>query len=66
LQIAEDVITKLFPGWHRDLLRPGATGPILTHAAVRPLLATRSSLQLRTITEPPMEGVRRLLLRTGV
>jgi hypothetical protein len=65
LQIAEDVITKLFPGWHRDLLRTGVTGTILTHAAVRPLLATRSSLQLRTITEPPMEGVRRLLLRTG-
>jgi N-acetylglucosamine kinase-like BadF-type ATPase len=65
LQIAEDVITKLFPGWHRDLLRTGVTGPILTHAAVRPLLGTRSSLQLRTITEPPMEGVRRLLVRAG-
>ena len=59
------VIAKLFPGWHRDLLRTGVTGPILTHPAVRPLLGTRSSLQLRTITEPPMEGVRRLLMRAS-
>jgi len=63
LQLAEDVITKLFPGWHRDTLRAGVSGPILTHAAVRPLLATRSSLNLRPVDEAPVEGVRRLLLR---
>jgi glucosamine kinase len=63
LQTAEDVITKLFAGWHRDTLRAAVSGPILTHAAVRPLLATRSSLNLRTIEENPVEGVRRLLLR---
>jgi glucosamine kinase len=63
LQLSEDVITKLFPGWHRDNLRTGASGPILTHTAVRPLLATRSSLTLRPIEENPVEGVRRLLLR---
>jgi N-acetylglucosamine kinase-like BadF-type ATPase len=63
LQTAEAVITKLFPGWHRDTLRAGASGPILTHAAVRPLLATRSSLNLRPVEESPVEGVRRLLLR---
>jgi N-acetylglucosamine kinase-like BadF-type ATPase len=66
LQMAEDVIAKLFPGWHRDTLRAGVSGPILTHAAVRPLLATRSSLTLHPIEAAPIEGVRRLLLaRTG-
>ena len=63
LQIAEDVIAKLFPGWHRDLLPTGVTGPILTHAAVRSVLSSRSSLQLRPLTESPIEGVRRLLLQ---
>lgn len=63
LQLSEDVITKLFPGWHRDTLRAGVSGPILTHAAVRSLLATRSTLNLRPIEEAPVEGVRRLLLR---
>lgn len=63
LQLAEDVITKLFPGWHRDTLRAAVSGPILTHRAVRPILATRSSLNLRPVDESPVEGVRRLLLR---
>lgn len=63
LQLSEDVITKLFPGWHRDTLRAAVSGPILNHAAVRPLLATRSTLNLRVIDETPIEGVRRLLLR---
>ncbi len=63
LQLAEDVIAKLFPGWNRDTLRAGVSGPILTHAAVRPLLATRSSLHLRPVDDVPIEGVRRLLLR---
>jgi len=63
LQLAEDVITKLFSGWHRDTLRAGVSGPILTHAAVRPILNTRSSLNLRPIDDLPIEGVRRLLVR---
>lgn len=63
LQLSEDVVAKLFAGWHRDTLRAAVSGPILTHTAVRPLLATRSSLTLRIIDEPPVEGVRRLLLR---
>jgi glucosamine kinase len=63
LQLTEDVITKLFPGWHRDTLRAGVSGPILTHAAVRPILATRSSLNLRPVESTPIEGVRRLLAR---
>jgi glucosamine kinase len=63
LQLAEDVITKLFSGWHRDTLRAGVSGPILTHAAVRPILNTRSSLNLRPVDDLPVEGVRRLLTR---
>lgn len=63
LQHAEDVITKLFAGWHRDTLRAGVSGPILTHPAVRSILATRSSLNLRPVDDLPVEGVRRLLLR---
>jgi N-acetylglucosamine kinase-like BadF-type ATPase len=63
LQLSESVIAKLFPGWHLDTLRAAVSGPILTHAAVRPILATRSSLNLRMIEDPPVEGVRRLLLR---
>lgn len=63
LQLAELVTTKLFAGWHLDTLRAGVSGPILTHAAVRPILATRSSLNLRPLEDAPIEGVRRLLLR---
>ena len=63
LQLSEDVITKLFPGWHLDTIHAGVSGPILTHAAVRPILTTRSSLTLRPIDDSPIEGVRRLLLR---
>lgn len=63
LQLAEDVITKLFPGWHRDTLRAAVSGPILTHSAVRTLLAKRSTLNLRPIEDAPVEGVRRLLVR---
>ncbi|CAM2892299.1 N-acetylglucosamine kinase [Rariglobus hedericola] len=63
LQLAEMVTTKLFAGWHLDTLRAGVSGPILTHPAVRPILATRSSLNLRPLDELPIEGVRRLLIR---
>jgi glucosamine kinase len=66
LQLAEDVITKLFAGWHRDTLRAAVSGPILAHPAVRPILATRSTLNLRPIDDSPIEGVRRLLLRLPV
>ncbi len=66
LQLAEDVIAKLFPGWHLDTLRAAVSGPILTHPAVRPILATRSSLTLRPLEDPPVEGVRRLLLRQSL
>ena len=63
LQLAEDVVAKKFGGWHRDTLRAGVSGPILTHPAVRPILTTRSSLRLRPVEGQPIEGVRRLLAR---
>jgi N-acetylglucosamine kinase-like BadF-type ATPase len=63
LKLAEDVTTKLFAGWNLDNLRAAVSGPILCHPAVQKTLATRSSLNLRPIAEPPIEGVRRLLLK---
>ncbi len=62
LKLAEDVTTKLFAGWNLDNLRAAVSGPILCHPAAQKTLATRSSLNLRPLTEPPIEGVRRLLL----
>ena len=63
LQLAEMVTIKLFAGWHLDDLPAGVSGPILCHPATRGVLATRSSLSLRPITDAPIEGVRRLLER---
>ena len=63
LRLAENVIAKLFAGWHRDTLRAGVSGPILTHPAVRPILAARSTINLRPVEGQPIEGVRRLLIR---
>ncbi len=62
LQIAETVLTKCFPGWHRDTLAAGISGPILTHPSALAVLQNRASVDLRPITEAPIEGVRRLLL----
>jgi len=62
LKLAEAVTAKLFAGWNFDNLRAAVSGPILCHPAVQKALATRSSLTLRSLTEPPIEGVRRLLL----
>ena len=62
LKLAESVTTKLFAGWNLDMLPAAVSGPILCHPAAQKALATRSSLNLRPLTEPPIEGVRRLLL----
>ena len=62
LKLAESVTAKLFAGWNLDTLPAAVSGPILCHPATQKALATRSSLRLRIITEPPIEGVRRLLL----
>jgi glucosamine kinase len=64
LQLAEHVTTKLFAGWSLDLLPAAVSGPILCHPAVRAMLATRSSLNLRPLTASPIEGVRQLLIAT--
>ena len=63
LQLAEDVVTQKFAGCNRDTLRAGVSGPILCHPAVQKVLTTYASLTLRPLTEPPIEGVRRLLVR---
>ncbi|HTJ79515.1 MAG TPA: BadF/BadG/BcrA/BcrD ATPase family protein [Rariglobus sp.] len=62
LKLAESVTAKLFAGWNLDTLPAAVSGPILCHPAVQKALTTRSSLNLRALAEPPIEGVRRLLL----
>ena len=62
LQLTETVLTKCFPGWHRDTLVAGLSGPVLTHPAALAVLQRRASLNLRPLAEAPIEGVRRLLL----
>lgn len=63
LDLAARVAAKLFPDTTMDTLRTGLSGPLLTHPAVMQVLAPRSPLPLVPITEPPIEGVRRLLVR---
>jgi N-acetylglucosamine kinase-like BadF-type ATPase len=64
LQTAGYVVAQLFPETSpRQWLRVGLSGRILTHGAVLAVLRQRSSLVFHTITESPIEGVRRLILR---
>lgn len=63
LELASRVVAKLFPAVPVETLRAGLSGPILTHDVVRRLLAPRSPLPLVPVTEPPIEGVRRLVMR---
>lgn len=65
LELAVRVATKLFPEEPLDELHTGLSGPILTHPVVLAALTPRSPLPLVPITEPPIEGVRRLLARGG-
>lgn len=46
-----------------DTLPAGLSGPILTQPFVVEALRSRCRLSLKPLTEPPIEGVRRLLLR---
>lgn len=46
-----------------NTLPAGVSGPILTQPFVMEALRSRSQLSLKPLTEPPIEGVRRLLLR---
>jgi glucosamine kinase len=66
LALANRVAAKLFPTTPLDALRAGLSGPVLTHPVIVEALAPRSPLPLMPITEPPIEGVRRLLARAPV
>jgi hypothetical protein len=63
LSLATRVATKLFPGSPLDTVPTGLSGALLTHPIVVTALAPRTPLPLKPITAPPIEGVRRLLLR---
>jgi glucosamine kinase len=64
LDLAHHVAAKLFPGTALAEIPTGLSGALLTHATVRAALAPRTSLPLRSITAAPIEGVRRLLVRS--
>lgn len=61
--LATRVAMKLFPETPFDTLPAGLSGPILNHPVVRQTISARSPFAFTPITEPPIEGVRRLLLR---
>jgi glucosamine kinase len=63
LDLAQQVAAKLFPDVAPKQIRTGLSGPILTHPAVIAALESRSPLSLFAIAEPPIEGVRRLLIK---
>ena len=65
LDLAHHVAAKLFPGTALAEIPTGLSGALLTHATVRAALAPRTSLPLSPITAAPIEGVRRLLLRSS-
>ncbi len=65
LDLAHHVAGKLFPGTALAEIPTGLSGALLTHATVRAALAPRTSLPLSPITAAPIEGVRRLLHRSG-
>lgn len=65
LHCAEDAARAFFGLQSLNTLSAGLSGPILTQEFVTAALQTRTSLQLKPLSEPPIEGVRRLLLRIG-
>jgi N-acetylglucosamine kinase-like BadF-type ATPase len=65
LELAERVSGKLFPATPPSRVRSGVSGPILTRPFVLQHMRSRSSLTLTPIEERPIEGVRRLLLRSA-
>ncbi|MEY2878145.1 MAG: hypothetical protein RLZZ15_525 [Verrucomicrobiota bacterium] len=65
LALAVRVATKLFPETALDTVRAGLSGALLIHPVVAAALTARSPLALTPITAPPIEGVRRLLVRGG-
>lgn len=65
LDLATRVATKLFPGQSLDSIPTGLSGALLTHPTVVAALAPRTPLPLTPISEAPIEGVRRLLVRAA-
>jgi hypothetical protein len=63
LACAEASARALFGAQNLSTLAAGLSGSILTQPFVVNALQARSSLSLRPLTESPIEGVRRLLLR---
>jgi glucosamine kinase len=63
LTLAETVIAKYFPGVAVSTLSAGLSGPILTQRYIIDFLRGRTSLALNPVSEPPIEGVRRLLIK---
>ncbi len=65
LHLARNVAGSLFPNLPLKDLRAAASGHILTHSLVRSFLAAQGSFSFAFVKEPPIEGLRRLLLRLG-
>jgi glucosamine kinase len=65
LDLANRVAEKLFPNMAPEKIPAGLGGALLNHPIVSAALAARTRLALTPITEPPIEGVRRLLVREG-
>ncbi|MDO8543223.1 MAG: BadF/BadG/BcrA/BcrD ATPase family protein [Opitutaceae bacterium] len=64
LALALRVAAKLFPDTALDTVPAGLSGPLLTHPVVVQLLTMQSPLPLAPVEGTPIEGVRRLLLRS--
>jgi len=63
LACAEAAARTFISNQNLDTLLAGLSGPILTQPFVAEALRNRSKLPLKPLAEPPVEGVRRLLLR---
>lgn len=63
--LALHVATKLFPNTSLDAVPAGLSGPILSHPVLAPALASGCPLALTPVNGTPIEGVHRLILRTG-
>ena len=66
LALAVSVTDKLFPAKRPDAFRAGVSGHVLNHPFAFQALASKAPFPLSRITEPPIEGVRRLLARDAV
>lgn len=66
LDLAVRVAAKLFPETPADELHVGLSGSILTHQVVQDALLPRSPLPLTPVAGMPIEGVRRLLMRSAI